>query len=429
MRDVFPDFAPGSFTWDDDLQAWVWTTFNDFQWDLNHANPAVFSELLDVMLFLAGQGVEILRLDAVPFTWKRMGTDCENQPEAHLLLQAWRALVAIAAPAVVFKAEAIVPPDDLVPYLGAHPRFRPECDLAYHNQLMVLLWNCLATKDAQLANHALARMTPIPPSTSWVTYVRGHDDIGWAISDADAWAAGFDPWAHRRFLADFYTGRFPGSFARGLDFQPNPVTGDVRTSGSSASLCGIEAALGAGDSDALALAVRRLVLLHSVAISFGGTPLLYMGDELALRNDTSYLTDPARVGDDRWIHRPPMDWVAAARRHDPSTLEGEVFGWFVRLLDLRRSTEALHGGAPAELWSSGHDSVFAYRRRHPRSAPFLAIVNVGDRRAAVDHAVLAGAGVSASDLVLGSGALDGARLQEGAPVVLPPVSFAWFAGR
>ena len=222
LPEVFPDIAPGSFTEVPGL-GWVWTSFHEYQWDLNYANPAVFRAMLGTMLALANRGIDVLRLDAVPFLWKRMGTDCQNQPEAHLLVQAFRALTRLAAPGLLLKAEAIVSPDLLVQYLGAHDRFRPECDLAYDNQLMVMLWSSLATRDVRLAERALSRRRPAPAPTSWVTYVRCHDDIGWAVSDADAGAAGVDGPAHRRFLADFYAGRFPGSFARGALFQDNPA--------------------------------------------------------------------------------------------------------------------------------------------------------------------------------------------------------------
>lgn len=423
MREVFPEFAPGSFTWDPDLEGWVWTTFHRYQWDLNYENPAVFAEMLDVMLHLANRGVEILRLDAVPFTWKRLGTDGENQPEAHLLLQAWRALVRIAAPAVVFKAEAIVAPDHLVPYLGGHEHFRPECDFAYNNQLMVLLWSCLATKEVRLATAALRRMKPLPPSTSWCTYVRCHDDIGWAVSDEDAAEVGWTGFTHRRFLADFYAGRFPGSFGRGADFQANPDTGDVRTSGSAASLCGVEAALDTGDVAAMDAAVRRLVLLYSVAMSFGGVPLVYMGDELALRNDHSYRRDEALRTDNRWMHRPQMDWTAAGRRRDPDTVEGQVFPWFQRLVTARVGLPALHAGAPAEVRASGNDHVLAYRRLHPRSGPFLALVNVADRPEDVPVDVLRAAGVGPDDVALASQPPE----VIGDAVRVGGLSFAWYA--
>ena len=222
VNDVFPDQAPGSFTWVDEAQAWVWTSFFPYQWDLNWDNPRVFAAVLETILWLANRGIEIFRLDAVPFMGKRLGTSCMNQPEVHDIVQAMHALTKIAAPAVVFKAEAIVAPDDLVAYLGGHHRYRPECELAYHNQLMVMLWSSLATKDARLAVQSLRRLRPIPAETSWATYVRCHDDIGWAVGDVDARAVGYDPFAHRDFLNAFYSGRFPLSFARGELFGENP---------------------------------------------------------------------------------------------------------------------------------------------------------------------------------------------------------------
>ena len=225
VNDVFPDQAPGSFTWVDEAQAWVWTTFFPYQWDLNWDNPRVFAAVLETILWLANRGIEIFRLDAVPFMGKRLGTSCMNQPEVHDIVQALHALTKIAAPAVVFKAEAIVAPDDLVAYLGGHHRYRPECELAYHNQLMVMLWSSLATKDARLAVQSLRRLRPIPAETSWATYVRCHDDIGWAVGDVDARAVGYDPFAHRDFLNAFYSGRFPLSFARGALFGENPQLG------------------------------------------------------------------------------------------------------------------------------------------------------------------------------------------------------------
>ena len=321
LREVFPTFKPGNFTWLPDAQQWVWTTFNEFQWDLNYSNPVVFAEMLAVMGRLANRGVEVLRLDAVPFLWKRLGTDCENQPEAHALLRAFRALMAVVAPATVFKAEAIVPPELLVPYVGAGEPERTECEMAYHNQLMVMLWSSLATREAGLMTHALGRMADIPDHAAWVTYVRCHDDIGWAVMDTDAAAVGWDGFGHRRFLNDFYSGRFPGSFARGALFQENAVTGDARISGSAASLCGIEDALSRGDEAALDRACRRLELAYACAFAYGGIPLVYMGDELGLRNDHSYEADPALADDNRWLHRPPMDWDVAARRDLPGTLE------------------------------------------------------------------------------------------------------------
>jgi amylosucrase len=376
LREVFPEWAPGNFTWVPELDSWAWTTFREFQWDLDYGNPEVFAAMLETMLFLANRGVEILRLDAVPFLWKRLGTDCENQPEAHLLLQAFRALVRMAAPATIFKAEAIVPPVELTKYLGAHGELRrPECQIAYNNQLMVLLWSALAERSAILTTHALRELRGSPSGTAWATYVRGHDDIGWAVSDEDAGAIGLGPFAHRRFLNDFYAGRFAGSFARGVPFQENPATGDARISGTAASLCGIEEALAAGDDALLELAVRRLMLLYGVVFSYGGVPLVYMGDELALRNDWSFADDPARADDNRWLHRPAMDWVAAERRHDPATLEGRTFEGIRRLVETRRALPVLHAEAAATPLATDDAALFAYARADLRGRRFLGLAN------------------------------------------------------
>jgi amylosucrase len=426
IPEVFPDRAPGSFSWVpeacDGAGGWVWTTFWPYQWDLDYTNPAVTLAMLGEISWLANRGVDVFRMDAVPFMWKRLGTSCQNQPEGHTLLQLLHALARLAAPGVVFKAEAIVSPEDLVPYLGGHDRYRPECELAYHNQLMVMLWSSVATQDAVLAAHALGRLPQIPPATSWVTYVRGHDDIGWAVSDTDAGATGVSGFGHRRFLNDFFSGRFPGSFARGALFQENEATGDARISGSAASLCGIQDALERGDEAALEQGIRRLVLLYSVAYSFGGIPLLYMGDELALRNDIGYLDDPERAPDNRWMHRPPMDWAAAARRSDPGTLEGRVFGALQRLGEVRRAVPALRGGGECVVLDVGNDAVLAWRRRHPRSGTFIGLANFSP----ATQAVLA-------DTVTGFGTFEPVLASDGRPdlradrVLVPGLGFAWFA--
>ena len=424
LREVFPDTAPGSFTEVPGL-GWVWTSFHEYQWDLNYANPAVFRAMLGTMLGLANRGIDVLRLDAAPFLWKRLGTDCQNQPEAHRIVQAFRALTRLAAPGLALKAEAIVGPEMLVQYLGGHERFRPECDLAYDNELMVMLWSSLAARDVRLAEAALSRRRPAPALASWVTYVRCHDDIGWSVSDADTGAAGLDGRSHRRFLSDFYAGRFPGSFARGALFQDNPATGDARISGMAASLCGIEAALEAEDPDRLAAGIRRLESMYAVAFSFGGIPLIYMGDELAMRNDPGWARDPARRHDNRWMHRPVMDWAAAARRHDPGSLEGRVFAAIRRLADARRSLLALRSGGITEILPTENRSVLAYRRVHPRSAPFLSLTNFSDITRAADAGIIARAGLYDPVHVhstTGQLAISAGRIE------LPPWSFAWLTG-
>ena len=423
LPEVFPDTAPGSFTEVPGL-GWVWTTFHDYQWDLNYANPVVFRQMLATMLTLANRGVDVLRLDAVPFLWKRPGTDCQNQPEAHLLLQAFRALTRLAAPGLVLKAEAIVGPEMLVQYLGAHDRYQPECDLAYDNQLMVMLWSTLASRDVRLAEHALSRRRAAPAPTAWVSYLRCHDDIGWAVSDADAAAAGLGGFEHRRFLSEFFAGRFPGSFARGALFQENPLTGDVRISGMAASLCGIESAVAAGDEAELTLGLRRLESMYAVVFSFGGIPLIYMGDELAMPNDPGWAEDPAQAHDNRWMHRPRMDWDRAARRGDPSSVEGRAFRALQGLARARQQLLALRSGGTTEILPTGNRSVLAYRRVHPRSAPFLSLTNFSDFSQLVDAEIVARAGLTRPRLAHGSTPVDPGASR----IELEPWSFAWLTG-
>ena len=416
LPEVFPDIAPGSFTFDEDMGRWVWTTFNAYQWDLDYTNPAVFRAMAEAMLELANAGVDVLRLDAVPFLWKRRGTDSQNQPEVHQLLQAFRAALRIAAPGVSFKAEAIVSPRELVRYLGAGRHEGKECDLAYHNVLMVLGWSALASGSAALLTHTLQAMPPVPPGAGWVTYVRCHDDIGWAITEEDAARAGEDAHLHRKFLGDFYAGEFPGTFARGARFQPDPLSGETRTSGSAASLAGLEAALEAEDALAEELAIRRILLLHALAFAHGGLPLLYMGDEIGLRNDPGWAQDPAHAADNRWMHRPPMDWEAAERRHDPSTVEGRIWAGLKRLVEARRGTRAVHAQGRIEpLWTGNHH-VLALHREY-QGERMLLLANFTP----LDQAVHAG-------FVRERGLRPGPEAEtRGDYLVLAPYAFLWIA--
>lgn len=382
LREIFPDFAPGSFSYYEAIDKWVWTTFNEYQWDLNYKNPKVFAEMLAIMLFLANQGVEILRLDAVAFMWKRMGTDCENQPEAHAILQAFRALSRMAAPALLLKAEAIVSPPQLIPYLGAGEATNRECEIAYHNVLMVSLWSALAERKAVLATHILQNLPAIPSQTSWVTYVRCHDDIGWAITEEDAAGVGLDGFAHRAFLSDFYTGRFPSTFAEGTTFQFNPKTNDRRVNGSLASLAGLEQALVSKDELQIELAIRRILLLHNLVFVFGGIPVLYMGDELGLLNDHSYENDSHLAEDSRWIHRPYMNWEQAEERHDEDAVTGRIFQGLCHLIAARKRTRLLHAGTSVTAVWTHNDHVLGILRKGARGQ-LLALANFSEQRQTV----------------------------------------------
>ncbi len=358
LREIFPGEHPGAFSYVPEIQRWVWTTFHKFQWDLNYANPAVFNAMAEEMLFLANVGVEALRLDAVAFIWKQMGTSCENLPEAHLLIQAFNAVARIAAPAMLFKSEAIVHPDEVAKYI------RPdECQLSYNPLLMALLWNSLATRDVRMLSQAMRARFKIPEGCAWANYVRCHDDIGWTFSDEDAARLGVNGFDHRQFLNSFYTGRFSGSFARGLPFQENPKTGDCRISGTCASLAGLEKALNEETAVEVELAIRRILLIYGIILAIGGIPLLYFGDEIGALNDYSFYHDPAKADDSRWVHRGAMDWQRAARRSDPETIQGTIYQRLRRLVALRQGCPAFIDGK-MEVIDTGNDAVFAFVRSH-----------------------------------------------------------------
>ncbi|MBK8440613.1 MAG: alpha-amylase [Rhodobacter sp.] len=368
LVEVFPDNAPGNFTHCPQIGKWVWTTFNEHQWDLNWANPQVFLEVVQVMIFLANKGVDVLRLDAVAFMWKRLGTRCQSEPEVHMLLQALRACSRIASAAVIHLEEAIVAPAEMLPYLGRGLHDGREGNLAYHNSLMVQFWSSLATRDARLMTHVLSGFPDRLTNATYATYIRCHDDIGWAVTDEDAATLGLSGVAHRAFLSEFYEGGFPGTFARGALFQVNEATGDKRISGSFASLTGLEAALEAGDPAAADLAVQRMLMGHALIASFGGIPLIYMGDELALLNDRSYVGDLAHAHDSRWIHRPMMDWDRAATRHSGSDAAAVVFRGTRAILARRRAVPGLHGGVPTQILRAEAAGVFGFRRDAPTGA-------------------------------------------------------------
>ena len=368
LLEVFPDNAPGNFTWVEMEGGgrWVWTTFNHHQWDLNWENPRVFLAIAETMLFLANQGAECLRLDAVAFMWKRLGTVSQNLDEVHDILHALRGCARVAAAALIHKEEAIVSPSDLLPYLGVGVHAGDEGNLAYHNSLMVQFWSALATRDVSLMTHVLGTHFPTQiENATWATYLRCHDDIGWAITDEDAGAMGFSGPMHRNFLARFYEGTFPNSFARGAPFQVNEETGDRRTNGSLASLCGLERAIETNDEAAIARAIDRIVMGHSLIASWQGLPLIYMGDELGLLNDHSYEDDPDLAHDSRWLHRPAMNWERASRRHDPKTIEGRVHAGVRHVLGRRKATPHLGGRVPLEVLPPPAPGVFAHRRTAP----------------------------------------------------------------
>ncbi|MBZ0275617.1 MAG: amylosucrase, partial [Anaerolineae bacterium] len=368
LREIFPEQAPGSFTYRDDLQKWVWTTFNTFQWDLNYSNPAVFNAMLEEMLFLANQGVEVLRLDAVAFIWKQSGTSCENLPQVHAIIQAFNALVRVTAPAMLFKSEAIVHPNDVAAYISWE-----ESPLSYNPTLMALLWESLATREVKLLRESMRKRFALPSRSSWINYVRCHDDIGWTFADEDAAPLGINGFDHRWFLNMFYTGSFAGSFASGLPFNYNPATKDMRISGTAASLAGLEQALKLNAAAHIEHSLRRLLLIHSVILSVGGIPLIYLGDEIATLNDYHYSDNPETAADSRWVHRPYFDWERANHRGDQTTPEGRLFQSLLHLITIRKQTPAMANGKTV-FFDPGSGHILSYIR----NGSLLVLVNFSE---------------------------------------------------
>lgn len=422
LTEVFPDNAPGNFTWYDDCQRSVWTTFNEHQWDLNWANPRVFLEMVQIMLNLANKGVEIMRLDAVAFLWKRMGTRCQSEPEAHMILQALRAACRIVAPSVIHLEEAIVSPEEMLPYLGRGRHDGKEGNLAYHNSLMVQFWSALAARDTQLMTHVMQTHFPqVLTNATFANYLRCHDDIGWAVTDEDAAAVGLNGQLHRAFLSDFYEGVFPGSFASGELFQFNPDTGDKRISGTCAALAGLERAEAAGDAEAIDHAVDRILMGHALIASHAGIPLIYMGDEIGLLNDYSYHDRKDHAHDSRWLHRPVMDWERVRQlSDDPSSASARVFDGVRRILARRAATPEFHARNATEILPTGNRALFAFARRAPTGS-VICLFNFTDTWQGIPTSWVVQQGASALHDILSDAPVE----DVGGAVVLPPYARAW----
>ena len=362
LIDVFPDTAPGSFTPDAHMGGHVWTTFYPFQWDLNYANPAVFAEMLEVLLYLASKGVQGFRLDSVPFLWKRPGTSCRNQPEVYWIVEAWRAALSIVAPSVVLIAEAIEGLDEVLPFFGQQS---PGCDLAYSNGVMTALWGALADGDAGIAARLISAASARPDGANWLNYVRCHDDLIWNAIAAYAPPQDLSRWSR------FYGGE-AGSFSNGRTFQ-TAEGGVPSTNGMTASLVGLDQ-----DASPTGLPARRLILMYAIIHGLDGWPLIYMGDEIGLTNDETFADDPLRAVDGRWLHRPLMDWDRARLRDQPGSVEQRLFDTLRHLGDTARHLNDLGISGRAIPCVAGDPAVLAFTRDEG-GRRFLLLANMSDR--------------------------------------------------
>lgn len=336
MPDIFPETAPGNFTWNAACKKWVMTVFHNYQWDLNYTNPAVFVDMLDNVFFHANLGVDILRIDAPAFIWKEKGTACQNLPKAHTILRLIKQCVQVATPGMAILGEAIVAPKEILKYFGNGLFTAKECDFAYNATQMALQWDALATGDTRVMLAAQHELLQKPYGTSWITYTRCHDDIGLGYDDYMIEGAGFNPYEHRKFLKEYYAGIRPDSPARGALFSVNPVTQDARISGTLASLCGLEWAQEQNDAAAIQIAIQKILLMQVHTLFLGGIPMLFYGDEVGYTNDYSFLDDPTKSYDNRWMHRPVVDWEKNANLEVAGTVEQKIFFGTQQLIALRK---------------------------------------------------------------------------------------------
>ena len=358
---VFPTTAPGSFTQLEGGQI-VMTSFYPYQWDLNYANPVVFNDMTENMLYLANRGMDVIRLDAIPYIWKQLGTDCRNLPQVHTLSRMLRIACEIVCPSVLLLGEVVMEPAKVAPYFGTTEK--PECHMLYNVTTMATTWHTLATGDVSLLRRQMETLCALPKDFLFLNYLRCHDDIGWGLDYPWLKARfGTEEVAHKRYLNDYFTGKWPGSGARGELYNDDPRLGDARLCGTTASLCGMEAADYERDPFKLERAVACDLTLHAWMLSQSGIPVIYSGDEVGQLNDYAYHSDPAKREDSRYIHRGDFQWELAALRADESTCQGKLFQGLRRLERIRASEPCFDGQADVRVEESGSAHVLALCRR------------------------------------------------------------------
>ena len=381
---VFPTTAPGNFTWCKEAGKVVMTTFYPYQWDLNYANPAVFNDMTENMLFLCNQGIDIIRLDAVPYIWKALGTNCRNLPQVHTLVRMMRLACEIVCPGTLLLGEVVMEPSKVVPYFGTVDR--PECLLLYNVTTMASTWHTVATRDVKLLRHQLGQVFALPKEYGFLNYLRCHDDIGWGLDYGFLYWFGIREVSHKKYLNDYLTGKWPGSPARGELYNDDPSLGDARLCGTTASLCGVEKARKTGNRSLLEWALRLDLMLHAYMFTLSGIPVLYSGDEIGQENDYSYHDDPLKAADSRYLHRGNMNWEAAEKRHDPETPEGQLFTGIGQLERLRAGHRVFDGAADAWIVDTRDDSVLGIGR-YCRGEKLIALFNFAqtEKRISVDE--------------------------------------------
>ncbi len=361
VPDVFPTTAPGSFIWVKEMKRWVCSSFYPFQWDLNYRNPAVFNGMMEYMLQLTNMGVEVLRIDATPYLWKELGTTCRNLPQVHTIMRMIRLITDTICPGVLLKGEVVMAPKELAPYFGSQEK--PECHLLYNSSTMCTQWSALASGDVRQLKHQLDDLHSLPLHCHFVNYIRCHDDIGWGLNEEYGSTLGQDPLQHKIYLYNFYSGNFPGSWAKGELYNYDPVSKDARTCGTTASLCGIEKGLEDQDENEISLGIQRDLLMHATIMAMKGFPMLSSGDEIAQLNGYDYHDDPDRREDSRNVHRSKFNWENAELRKQPNTIQQRIWDGLNKIEDIRRTEFCFSPESSVSTWDTHTNGVLAIVRR------------------------------------------------------------------
>lgn len=372
---VFPTTAPGNFTWLPDIGHYVMTTFYPYQWDLNYCNPRVFNEMMYNFLFLANQGMDVIRIDAVPYIWKELGTPCRNLKQVHTIVRMMRMIAEIVCPSVVLLGEVVMEPEKVVPYFGTVEK--PECHMLYNVTTMATTWNSIATRDIRLLKKQMDIVNSLPKQYTFLNYLRCHDDIGWGLDFATLKDWGMDEPSHKRYLNDFFTGKHPGSDSRGELYNDDPVTQDARFCGTTASMCGIEAALFEKNDEKLKRGIREDLMLHAYMLTQSGIPMLYSSDEIGRLNDYSYKEDPDKAADSRYIHRGAFQWELAGKRKSKSSVEGQIFQTLDRMEQIRSQESVFDKDCDVYTYDVHDDSILCILRQKGNDR-FIGIFNFSD---------------------------------------------------
>ena len=372
---VFPTTAPGNFTWLPEIGHYVLTTFYPYQWDLNYRNPRVFNEMMYNFLFLANQGMDIIRIDAVPYIWKELGTNCRNLKEVHTIVRMMRMIAEIVCPSVILLGEVVMEPEKVVPYFGTVEK--PECHMLYNVTTMATTWNSIATRDIRLLKKQMDIVSRLPKQYTFLNYLRCHDDIGWGLDFDTMKQWGMEEPSHKRYLNDYFTGKIADSISRGELYNDDPVTQDARFCGTTASMCGIEAAGFEGNAEKMQTAIQEDLMLHAYMLTQSGIPMLYSGDELGQVNDYSYKDDAEKASDSRYLHRGAFLWELADKRKDLSTVQGQLFQMLNRLEQIRRQENVFSQEAEVYTYDVHNDSILGILREY-KGERFIALFNFSE---------------------------------------------------